>query len=48
MQEENLIISEARPKRSDAVKNRQLLLDTARRLFDTEGVEAVSMSAIAR
>ena len=48
MQDENLIIIESRPKRSDAVKNRQLLLDTARRLFDVEGVEAVSMSAIAQ
>lgn len=48
MQEENLIIVDARPKRSDAVKNRQLLLDTARRLFEVEGVGAVSMSAIAQ
>ena len=48
MQDENLIIMESRPKRSDAVKNRQLLLDTARRLFESEGVEDVSMSAIAQ
>lgn len=48
MQDENLMMIESRPKRSDAVKNRQLLLDTARHLFDVDGVEAVSMSAIAQ
>lgn len=35
------------PHRSDAVKNRALLLQTARRLFDQHGVDAVSMSAVA-
>jgi AcrR family transcriptional regulator len=49
MQDKNLIlIDDARPKRADAIKNQQLLLDTARRLFDAEGVESVSMSAIAQ
>lgn len=33
--------------RSDAVKNRALLLQTARSLFAQQGVDAVSMSAIA-
>src|SRR5690606_28617432 len=42
------VLTDLRPKRSDAVKNRQLLLDTARRLFEVEGVESVSMSAIAQ
>ncbi len=37
-----------RPTRSDAIKNHALLLETARTLFDREGVESVTMSAIAR
>ena len=33
--------------RSDAVKNRALLLETARRLFDEQGVDAITMSQLA-
>ena len=36
------------PTRSDAVKNRELLLQTASDLFDQLGVEVVSMSQIAQ
>jgi AcrR family transcriptional regulator len=42
-----LQLSDDRPTRSDAVKNRALLLDTAQSLFEQHGVEEVSMSAIA-
>jgi AcrR family transcriptional regulator len=48
MQDKNLILPESRPKRADAIRNQTLLLDTARHLFDAEGVESVSMSAIAQ
>jgi len=50
MQSDNLLIlpDNPQPKRADAVRNRKHLLDTARRLFEVEGVEAVSMSAIAQ
>lgn len=45
---ENLIFpGDPRPTRSDAVKNRARLLETAQRLFDEQGLEHVSMSAIA-
>ncbi|MBZ0306427.1 MAG: TetR/AcrR family transcriptional regulator [Anaerolineae bacterium] len=42
-----LQLSDSRPSRADAVKNRSLLLETAHRLFQEQGVEAVSMSAVA-
>lgn len=45
---EDLILYDPRPTRSDALKNRELLLQTAQRLFEQYGVEAVSMSAIAQ
>lgn len=35
------------PVRADARRNRELLLETAHRLFTTEGVESTSMTAIA-
>lgn len=47
MKNNDLIIPEHRPTRSDAVKNRELLLDTAIRLFTQQGVESVSMSQLA-
>lgn len=43
-----LLVVDARPSRADALKNRQLLLETAARLFDAQGVDAVTMSAVAQ
>lgn len=48
MDEINILNSDPRPSRSDAVKNRELLLDTANRLFNAHGVESVTMSQIAQ
>jgi AcrR family transcriptional regulator len=42
-----VMYGESLPSRADALKNRALLLETARRLFSEQGVEAVSMTAIA-
>lgn len=47
MNDDIIVLHEARPNRADAVKNRALLLETAQRLFDAHGVECVSMSAVA-
>lgn len=40
--------SDARPVRADAARNYQLLLATARQLFDEHGVSAITMSQIAQ
>ncbi|MFO7320760.1 MAG: helix-turn-helix domain-containing protein [Chloroflexota bacterium] len=47
MNDDVIMLQELRPTRADAIKNRNLLLATAERLFDEYGVEAVSMSAVA-
>lgn len=44
----DLIINDAQPTRADAVKNRALLLETARDLFERKGVESVSMTELAQ
>lgn len=43
-----LTILDSRPTRSDAVKNRELLLETASTLFADKGVDNVSMTEIAQ
>lgn len=48
MNNDPLILIDPRPTRADAVKNHDLLLETAARLFAEQGVEAVSMSAVAQ
>ena len=45
--DDNLILLPSRPTRADAVKNRELLLETAHRLFAERGVDAVTMSDVA-
>lgn len=47
MMQMDVPLGEPRRERSDSVRNRELLLETARRLFDEQGVESVTMSAVA-
>ena len=46
-EDELVILTEPRPSRADALKNRARLLEVAGRLFAEQGIEAVSMTAIA-
>ncbi|GAB3878410.1 TetR/AcrR family transcriptional regulator [Terrabacter terrigena] len=45
--ERTLFDLHARPERRDAARNRELLLDAAHRLVDRDGVESVTMDAVA-
>ncbi|MBE2267313.1 MAG: TetR/AcrR family transcriptional regulator [Anaerolinea sp.] len=45
--DDNLILGDPRPSRADALKNRLHLLETAKRLFDEQGADTVTMSAVA-
>lgn len=47
MNNDLILPDDTRPTRADAVKNHALLLETAVRLFNEQGLENVSMSAIA-
>ena len=45
---DDLLLPENKPTRADALQNRELLLETAQALFDEQGVESVTMAAIAQ
>lgn len=46
--DDSLLLPDNNRSRADAVRNHRLLLDTARRLFHAQGVDAVSMTQIAQ
>ena len=49
MKPENVIpFTTEKAFRADAVRNRRILMDTANRLFQADGVESITMSAIAK